>query len=54
MGDDDSSSLALAAAKDTKRGLCSPQSRLQWVQAGFDTADLKDAKALLDELSESR
>jgi hypothetical protein len=34
----------------TRRARCSPKSTA-WFTEGFDTADLKDAKALLDELS---
>ena len=35
----------------TKRARCSP-TMYGWFTEGFDTADLKDAKALIDELNE--
>jgi len=38
-------------AAATKRARCSPEV-YGWFTEGFDTADLKDAKALLDELAD--
>ena len=54
MRDDDGASLALAETRDTKRGVCPPRSRLQGVHGRVYTADLKDAKTLLDELEDGR
>jgi hypothetical protein len=40
----------LRAAVATKRALCWPKI-YNWFTEGFDTADLKEAKLLLDELN---
>jgi hypothetical protein len=37
-------------ASATRAARCSPESTT-WFAEGFDTADLKDAKALLDDLT---
>ena len=41
--------LLLAGSMTAARGLCAPV--YGWFTEGFYTADLKDAKALLDELA---
>ncbi len=44
------SALAVAPASPGPRGLRPPRPIHDWFTEGFDTSDLKDAKALLDEL----
>ena len=48
--DDEPRASARKQAVATRRARCSP-TIYNWFTEGFDTADLKDAKALLDELS---